>query len=166
MRAGAGRRIPRGSIPAPAHRRSCARAGAARPVVRARARAIRARCAFASTTRGDRPELPPAAYLRGGLLRLTCALPCLGLRSSTGEADGEPAQSDVDHVTEGDPARSVQPLSVNPGPTHAPEVTQPVATLAIRDTRVAARDGEIVQADRVLLAAAEGRACLRDGEGR
>src|SRR5687767_6182043 len=162
MRAGAGRRIPRGSIPAPAHRRPCARAGAAPPAVRARARAIRARCAFASTTRDDRPELPPAAYLRGGLLRLTRALPCLGLRSGASEAGGEPAKSDVDHVAEGDAARGVQPRSVHPGPTHAPEVTQPVATLAIRDACMAARDGEIVQADRVLLAAAEGRARLRD----
>src|SRR5688572_23937826 len=151
---------------APAHGRPCVRAGAARPVVRARARANRARCAFAFPTRDDRRELPPAAYLSGGLLRLTCALPCLGLRSSASEADGEPAQSDVDHVTEGNAARGVQPRSVHPGPTHAPEVAQPVATLAIRDARVAARDGEVVQADRVLLAAAEGRACLRDGERR
>src|SRR5687767_1109324 len=124
---------------APAHGRPCARAGAARPDVPARARAIRARCAFASPTRDDRPELPPAAYLRGGLLGLTCALPCLSLRVSASEADGEPAQSDVDHVTEGDPARRVQSRSVYPSPTHAPEVTQPVATLAIRDARVAAR---------------------------
>src|SRR5688500_1119070 len=151
---------------APAHGRPCARAGAARPAVRGLARAIRARSAFASATGDDRPELSPAAYLRGGLLRLTCGLPCFGLSGSAGEADGEPAQSDVDHVTEGDAARCVQPRSGHPSPTHASEVAYPVATLSIRDARVAARDREIVEADRLLLAAAERRARLRHGERR
>src|SRR6266513_6516135 len=85
---------------------------------------------------------------------------------SVGGCDDQPAYPDIDHLTGGDSAGGVQLGPVHPRPAHAPKIAQPVGALPVRDPRMATRDREVLEPDRVLRATTYGRAGSCDLERR
>src|SRR5438128_1850799 len=73
-----------------------------------------------------------------------------GLALFARERASQPADPDIDHLTCDESPGGVQPGPINPRTTHAPEVAQPVGSLPVTDPRVAARNREVFQPNRVL----------------
>src|SRR5688572_24781219 len=74
----------------------------------------------------------------------------------------QPEDPDADDLIRGDTARRSELLFVDPGPTGALEIAEPVAALPVADARVPPRDGEVVETDRVLWRSADRHARSRD----